>query len=234
MGEPNVQSLSGGCISSVQRLSWGDGRSLVRKRYPQAALAQAEAAGLRKAQAQREADGPPVPMVLNLEAGVLEIEDLGQSVARDSAWQRFAEQLARLHQLQGPAFGFTETTFCGATAQPNQWTEDGFVFMAESRLIDLARRCRQAQVIDKSLQSAVESVAQRLPEIVPEQPPVLLHGDLWAGNVHCAADGRLHLIDPACWYGWAECDLALATLFGGFPESFWQAYAQLRSSSGMA
>ncbi|MCS6911394.1 MAG: fructosamine kinase family protein, partial [Anaerolineales bacterium] len=36
------------------------------------------------------------------------------------------------------------------------------------------------------------------------------------------------LIDPAAHYGWAEAELAMTALFGGFPESFYRAYESVR------
>ncbi len=32
------------------------------------------------------------------------------------------------------------------------------------------------------------------------------------------------LIDPAAYYGWAEAELAMTTLFGAFPDVFYRAY----------
>ena len=61
--------------------------------------------------------------------------------------------------------------------------------------------------------------------MLPKQPPVRVHGDLWMGNVHTCANGELALIDGgAVHYGWAEADLAMLTLFGEPPASFFCAY----------
>ncbi len=63
--------------------------------------------------------------------------------------------------------------------------------------------------------------------IEPEKPS-LLHGDLWSGNVMCGPDGKAMLIDPACYVGHAEADLAMTELFGGFPPEFYDAYREAR------
>nr|MBI2905296.1 fructosamine kinase family protein [Chloroflexota bacterium] len=47
----------------------------------------------------------------------------------------------------------------------------------------------------------------------------------WGGNIHTGPQGEPALIDPATHYGWAEADLAMMTLFGGPPDSFFHAYA---------
>ena len=63
--------------------------------------------------------------------------------------------------------------------------------------------------------------------IEPEKPS-LVHGDLWNGNVMCGPDGKAMLIDPACYIGHAEVDLAMTELFGGFPHSFYASYNEVR------
>ena len=70
----------------------------------------------------------------------------------------------------------------------------------------------RGQVTDTDA-ATVEAVVGRLTELVPEEPPARLHGDLWNGNVLWAADGAW-LIDPAATGGHRESDLAMLALFG--------------------
>ncbi|MCS6970438.1 MAG: fructosamine kinase family protein [Planctomycetota bacterium] len=207
---------------SIERCQLPDGRRAVRKRHRDAIGARGEAAGLAAIAAV--AGAPPVPELIACEGATLLLADLGAGAASPAAWERFAQQLAALHRHHGPAFGFAVTTCCGPTPQPNPWTPDGHAFVAEHRLRFLARACRDAGALPASVVREVERIADRLGSLVPTQPPSLLHGDLWHGNAHAAADGRIHLIDPACWYGWAECDIAMTRLFGGFPQLFYDAY----------
>ena len=61
----------------------------------------------------------------------------------------------------------------------------------------------------------------------PARRAAVLHGDLWSGNV-VACDGRLRgLIDPACYHGHAEVDLAMLCLFSRPDTTFWDAYGTL-------
>ena len=57
-----------------------------------------------------------------------------------------------------------------------------------------------------------------------QEPPSLLHGDLWSGNFIVDERGNPCLIDPAVYYGHREADLAMTTLFGGFDQKFYRAY----------
>jgi fructosamine-3-kinase len=63
-----------------------------------------------------------------------------------------------------------------------------------------------------------------LPELLPEEKPALVHGDLWNGNVISNIEGLPCLIDPAAYYGHREVDLAMMKLFGGFDETFYLCY----------
>ena len=56
--------------------------------------------------------------------------------------------------------------------------------------------------------------------------PALVHGDLWRGNVGTLAGDRPVVFDPAVYYGHAEVDLAMLSLFGRVPEAFYRAYGQ--------
>jgi fructosamine-3-kinase len=67
-----------------------------------------------------------------------------------------------------------------------------------------------------------------LPELLPRAPrPAHLHGDLWSGNILVREGELAALIDPACYHGDAEVDLAMLTLFDSPDESFWEAYGAL-------
>jgi protein-ribulosamine 3-kinase len=93
-------------------------------------------------------------------------------------------------------------------------------FFAEHRLIFQVRLAFQKRLLDTGAVRKVERLATRLSELIPEQPASLIHGDLWSGNTISDAQGKPALIDPAAHYGWAEAELGMTKLFGGFPESF--------------
>ena len=77
--------------------------------------------------------------------------------------------------------------------------------------------------------AALERLCARLPELLPERPACLTHGDLWTQNVLATADGRPALIDSAVSYTWAEVDLAHVWTTAPPPEAtgFFGRYAEL-------
>jgi fructosamine-3-kinase len=69
--------------------------------------------------------------------------------------------------------------------------------------------------VDRADQHAIELLCDRVADLGgPAELPARIHGDLWSGNVHWAADGRAYLIDPAAHGGHRETDLAMLALFG--------------------
>ena len=63
---------------------------------------------------------------------------------------------------------------------------------------------------------------------VEDDGPAVVHGDLWAGNVHAGPDGAPVLVDPATYHGHREVDLAMADLFGGLSARARTAYEAAR------
>jgi fructosamine-3-kinase len=166
-----------------------------------------------------------VPTVFGVSAHGIVIEDLGsgQPVAAD--WESAGRRLAKLHQVSASHFGFHADGYCGDSPQLNNRDVDGIHFFVEQRLLPQATRARDAGLLEGNDLRLVEALCGRLRELLPMAAPVLIHGDLWMGNLHACANGELALIDGgAVHYGWPECDLAMLTLFGEPPRAFFAAY----------
>jgi protein-ribulosamine 3-kinase len=172
--------------------------------------------------------GPVVPEPLLFGATFLLIEDLQPAPRRGDYWESFGAQLAALHQNTESRFGFWHDNYIGSTPQPNPWTEDGHGFFGEHRLVYQAHLAEIKKLLSVRDVRRIESLSAKLPDLIPIQPPALIHGDLWSGNATTNADGSPAIIDPAVYYGWAEADLAMTDLFGSFPDAFYRAYQVVR------
>ena len=251
-----LRGLGGGCINQVSRVVFEDGGSLVVKQNPEAppdmfeaervglaALSQAAAVSQETAAVSKtgsDALGLRIPKVYGVSAHYLVLEDLGDGRPGAGFWEELGAGLARLHAAEGfgdgaddgPRFGFSTDNYCGLTRQANPPTDDGHEFFAEHRLRALGRRCREKGLLDSGDMGRLNYMAAHLKQWIPVQPAVLIHGDLWSGNIHCCSDGRPALIDPATHRGWAEAELAMTWLFGGFAPGFYDAYRETAADMG--
>jgi protein-ribulosamine 3-kinase len=203
-----------------------DGSPLVVKvrRAAPGGFFQAEADGLQSLAAAASIRVPALRAVAR--HGIV-IEDLGDGVPGPDAWQRAGRGLARLHRRRAPRFGFPTAGWCGDSPQDNREDHDGFRFFAERRLLPQGVRARDSGLLAADDLRRLEALSGRLHEWLPPAPAVLVHGDLWSGNLHGCGDGELALIDAAAvHHGWAETDLAMLTLFGAPPPAFFAAYQQ--------
>jgi len=201
----------------------------------------AEARGLDALRSGAQAAGLlTVPQVLAVadaegeEPGFLVLEYLPPSDPGPGYPQRLGRGLAALHGAGwGSAFGWDEDNRIGSLEQPNPWTEAWPAFWRDARLrpqMDAAFREGRLTPADRDWSDAVLAAVEPALEPVAEDPPALVHGDLWSGNVHPGPNGGPVLVDPAVYLGHGEVDLAMAELFGGFGPEVFQAYAEVRPS----
>ncbi len=137
----------------------------------------------------------------------------------------FARNLAKLHNNTAQNFGLEFDNYIGTLPQKNHF---------ETNWVDFYRIQRlqfQLQLSGNSIpvyvHKAFESLFHKLPELLPEEKPALLHGDLWHGNYFYNLKGQAVLVDPAVYYGHREMDLAMMSLFGGFSPQIYERYQEV-------
>lgn len=224
-----VEPAEGGLAATAGIARRADGTALFAKAFGEA-LPDAFATEAEGLDALRTAGGVATPEVRHVSADLLVLEALAPRPRDEAFWERLAHDLARLHTATThPRFGWHRDTWLGRRRQVNTWTDDGFAFFAEHRLLRWLGEPRVDAALDAEDRAALEHLCARLPELLPDRPACLTHGDLWAQNVLATADGRPALIDPAVSYMWAEVDLAHLWTTVPPPEAaaFFDRYAEL-------
>lgn len=176
----------------------------------------------------------PVPEVWHARADLLVMERLpGSSGASGPAQRHLAELVANLHAVRGPHFGYPRSTLIGPLDQPNEPEDSWARFFARHRVLHFAELAQSRGALPlggmdtaRRLADAIEAAPDRF--IAAGEPPVLIHGDLWSGNILSEGDRITGLIDPAIYYADREIELAFMGLFGCVGRPFFDRYHELR------
>ncbi|WP_313376743.1 fructosamine kinase family protein [Chishuiella sp.] len=174
----------------------------------------------------------PIPKVLNLgEVGkdfqYLLLEWIEPSTPTVVNWEKLGRNLAKLHQNTNSQFGWSEDNYIGIVLQPNKFEDNWNDFYSNNRIMPMMKLLRNKQLLTLKQIKSAENLCKQLNSIFPEEKPALIHGDFWNGNIVAGENGEFHLIDPAIYYGNREMDIAMAKLFGGFDDSFFDAYQEM-------
>lgn len=235
VGVSSMERLGGGDVAEAFRVTLTDGETVFAKthRRPPPGFFTTEAAGLAWL---REAEALPVPEVIAVSDGdgeaapwlVLEWINESRRAVPDEAG--FGRALAALHRSGAARFGREDRRSTGSRGLPNEPCETWAEFYATQRLVPLAKLMRDSRHLGDEaarLARGLEAVAEHVTDLAgPVESPARLHGDLWAGNRLVDTDGTSWLIDPACFGGHREFDLAMMRLFGGFGAEVFATYAE--------
>ena len=221
-------SVGGGCIADSRKIKTESGREFFLKTGGTSdSMFHCEANGLRelgKAQALR------IPQVVAVTDDFLLLEYISQGIRTNDFFEKFGQNLAHLHRFQAGYFGFFEDNYIGATPQLNipdpYEAQDWPAFYFNKRLLFQYRLAERNGYVSPRLKTGFMKLESSIDSILKgsEEPPCLLHGDLWGGNYLCDENGEAVLIDPAVYYGHREADLAMTKLFGGFSAAFYESY----------
>jgi fructosamine-3-kinase len=220
----DVRQVSGGCISPSYQVTLSDDRKLFVKTARPGWHAEAFAQEAASLEAIRSTQTLVVPVVQGVASSWLALAWLEPRAATSSDWPVLGAGLARMHRARSADHGWDADNFIGPLPQPNSRCESWAGFWSTQRLQPLIERAaaslERTTVRDFGL--LLDELDERLAG-AENDGASLLHGDLWGGNVHISVAGA-GVIDPASYYGHREVDLAMAALFGGFPEVFFEAY----------
>jgi len=223
----NYSYVGGGSINETFRLSTTSGEFFVKKnsasRYP--GMFEKEALGINLL---AKADEILVPEVLTYGQGkrdsflILDFIESGNH--KPDFWEEFARNLGNLHKHSAEYFGLDHDNYIGSLPQSNKkhikWND----FFREERLSFQVKLARDSGMIGYTDTKMFDRFYSKLDEIFPEEPPSLIHGDLWGGNYMVNGSGDPVIIDPAVYYGHREMDLGMSKLFGGFDQNFYRNY----------
>ena len=233
------QSIDGGCINQAYLVSnvseaapssKGDQYFVKVNQANLIEMFAAEAKGLLEI-ATTAAIKVPTPICWGITGDqsylVLEYLDL-TTAATPQNWNQMGRDLATMHRHKistDRQFGWHIDNTIGSTPQINTWEDNWATFFTNHRV---GYQLQLAQTNGGKFPRATELIA-KIPKLLANYrpKPSLVHGDLWSGNTNFTTAGVPVIFDPATYWGDREVDVAMAALFGGFPNAFFQGYADV-------
>lgn len=222
--------VSGGCINATARLDTNRGAYFIKWNDKQAypGMFEAEQQGL---QMLREADALRIPEVLGTgevgDQSFLVMEYIREGAPGHDFFSRFGQGLARLHQFSHTSFGLDHDNYMGSLPQYNHPSPDWATFFRDQRILPQWQMARNKGFFTGREEQNLHRLLSRLGQWLPDEPPALVHGDLWSGNYLTDAFGAPVLIDPAVYFGHREVEFGIMQLFGGYPPQFYHAYQEV-------
>lgn len=222
-----VHAVGGGDINEAYRIQGANATFFVKlNRRDLELMFAAEAAGLQEI-AETESVRTPEVIAHGKTSGhaFIVLENLHLKPLNSTSERVLGRQLALMHQLRQPYFGWHSDNTIGSTAQINGQTDDWLQFWRIQRI-----EFQLKLAADKGYRGRLQSLGAQLCDLIPAffigyTPfPSLLHGDLWGGNAAMTREAEPVIFDPACYYGDREADLAMTELFGGYSRDFYAAY----------
>ena len=224
-----VQYIGGGDINQARLLKTAKGDFFIKFNHaPFAAdMFEKEAHGLSLLAATKTLRIPvTIAHGQTSDAAYLLMEFVNTGQRPDNFWETFGQKLAALHRKTDPRFGLDHNNYIGSLPQPNG-RHDSFVdFYINERLQPQLQLAISSKVLTVKDEKHFNKLYKQLDSLCPNEPPALIHGDLWSGNFLVDDHGGPVLIDPSVAYSHRELDLAMSRLFGGFDRRFYRAYEE--------
>jgi protein-ribulosamine 3-kinase len=155
------------------------------------------------------------------------LEWLEPGKPKPDCWENFGAAVAAMHRQPQSYFGWTEDNYIGSLPQNNDKHQSWHSFYTVCRIMPLVKSLHDSGAFNQQDVSKAESFCKKIDLLFPEEPPALLHGDLWSGNFMITTRGGAAIYDPAVYYGHREMDIGMTDLFGGFDNRFYQAYNEV-------
>ena len=145
---------------------------------------------------------------------------------RAGSQEDLAKVIANIHKIKSPdgKFGFPYPFIGTACDFDNEFKDTWKEVFLNERMDKLKKMLKKVKLWDEKDLDRYEEVRLVIEKELDKHQtaPVLLHGDLWAGNFMFDEDERPLVFDPSPLYGDREFDIGVSTVFGGFRKAIYE------------
>ena len=223
----SVVQVHGGNIHSAWQIAFEKKKFFIKRNERSKKFLKFEEFCLRNINPNTDEKNLRVPQVIKyLEVDDVEILIMEWINFQNNNQKRLGKGIAEMHlksnELNPKKFGFPIEGFIGFINQKQGWSNSWIDCFIDLRIIPQFSILKNNFLNSKIRLTVCEKIKA---ELIKHEPlNVLVHGDLWSGNVGVDHNGKGVIFDPASWWADSEVDIAMSRLFGGFTKEFYEEY----------
>ena len=155
------------------------------------------------------------PEVINFDNCYLIIDYINNDKDKpNSTNEDFLESIIKIHKVSNKKYGFDFSTQIGALKQINDFDDSWTNFFITTRLNPMFELANKNEHMGDLINSKINYLINNIENFIPNNPPpVLLHGDMWEGNILFKEKKFVGFIDPGSFFGHNEMEVAYLRWF---------------------
>ena len=155
------------------------------------------------------------PQIISFDQSYLIIEYLENNNTKPQRTNSdLLKSIIDIHSVSNDFFGFNFNTQIGALEQINDYENNWANFYSTKRLNPIFELANKKENMGKFINEKIIYILKHIKNLIPENPlPMLLHGDLWEGNILFNNNKFVGFIDPGSFFGHNEMEVAYLRWF---------------------